>query len=54
MKFLMAILANVVIGLILGWGILQAAQGRVGLLLVGLLAYVVAFIRLGCLPSKSH
>lgn len=54
MKFLLAILANTVIGLLLGWGIFQAAKGSLGLLLVGLLAYLVAFVRLGCLPNKSH
>jgi len=54
MKFLLAILAYLVIGLILGWGILLAVKGNPWLLIVGFLAYVVAFAKLGCLPRKSH
>ena len=54
MKFYLAIVAYLVIGLVLGWGILQAVKGNPWLLVVGFLAYVVAFGKLGCLPKKSH
>ena len=54
MKFLAAIIAYLVIGLILGWGILLAVKGEPWLLVVGFLTYAVAFAKLGCLPKKSH
>ena len=54
MKFLLAIVAYLVIGLVLGWGILLAVKGQPWLLIVGFLAYAVAFAKLGCLPKKSH
>ena len=54
MKFLLAILAYLLIGGVLGWGILLAVKGNYWLLIVGFLAYVVAFGKLGCLPGKSH
>ena len=53
MKFLLAVLAYLVIGLVLGWGILLAVKGNAWLLIVGFLAYVVAFAKLGCLPRKT-
>ena len=54
MKFLMAILAYLAIGAVLGLGILLTVKGSPWLLIVGFLAYVVAFAKLGCLPHKSH
>jgi hypothetical protein len=54
MKFLLAILAYLLIGAVLGWGILLAVKGNLWLLIVGFLAYVIAFGKLGCLPGKSH
>jgi F0F1-type ATP synthase assembly protein I len=54
MKFLLAIVAYLVIGLLLGWGILLAVKGQPWLLIVGFLAYAVAFAKLGCLPKQSH
>ena len=54
MKFLLAIVAYLVIGLVLGWGILLAVKGEPWLLIVGCLAYAVAFAKLGCLPKQSH
>jgi F0F1-type ATP synthase assembly protein I len=54
MKFLMAILAYLAIGAVLGWGILLAAKGNPWLLIVGFLAYCAAFSKIGCLPGKSH
>ena len=54
MRFLLAIIAYLVIALVLGWGILLAVKGKPWLLIVGFLAYAVAFAKLGCLPKKSH
>jgi hypothetical protein len=54
MKFLAAILAYVLIAFVLGWGILLAAKGSFWLLAVSLVAYVVAFAAIGCLPPRSH
>jgi len=54
MKFLLAIIAHLAIGLALGWGILLAVKGGPWSLIVGFLTYAVAFARLGCLPKKSH
>ena len=54
MKFLLVIIAYLVIALLLGWGILLAVKGEPWLLIVGLLTYAAAFAKLGCLPKKSH
>ena len=54
MKFVLGIVAYLVIGLVLGTGILMAAKGKPWLLIVGTVAYVVAFGKIGCLPKKSH
>jgi hypothetical protein len=54
MKLLWAILAYLVIGLILGFGIIAAVKGKPWLLVIGFTAYVVAFGKIGCLPKKSH
>jgi hypothetical protein len=54
MKFLFAILAYLLIGVVLGWGILLAVKGNLWLLIAGFITYVVAFGKLGCLPGKSH
>ncbi len=54
MKFVWAIVAYLVIGLVLGWGILLTVKGDPWLLIVGTLAYLAAFAWLGCLPKQSH
>jgi hypothetical protein len=54
MKFLLAIVAYLLISLVLGWGMLLTFKGDPWLLIVGVLAYAVAFAKLGCLPGKSH
>lgn len=55
MKFYLAIIAYLVIGLFLGAGIFQAMHGHLWFLAVGVLVYLVSFAKLGCLPSsKSH
>lgn len=53
MKFLLAIIAYLLISLVMGWGILLAIRGNVWLLLASLLVYVIAFAKIGCLPGKS-
>jgi hypothetical protein len=55
MKFFAAIVAYLVIGLVLGAGIYEAVKGHLWLLAAGVIVYVLAFSKLGCLPSKkSH
>lgn len=54
MKFLLAIVAYLLISALLGAGILLTFKGNHWLLIVGFLAYAVAFAKLGCLPGKSH
>ena len=55
MKFFAAIVAYLLIGLILGFGILEVMHGHLWLLAAGVLVYLIAFAKLGCLPSsKSH
>ena len=54
MKLVWAIVAYLVIGLVLGWGILLTVKGEPWLLIVGSLTYAVAFAKLGCLPKTSH
>jgi len=54
MKFVLGIVAYLVIGLVLGLGMLQAVKGHPLLLIVGFLAYAIAFGKIGCLPKKSH
>jgi hypothetical protein len=54
MKFGLAVLAYLIIGLVLGWGILSVVKGNIWVFIIALLAYVIAFARIGCLPKKSH
>jgi hypothetical protein len=55
MKFIAVVLAYFVMALVLAWGILQAVHGHYWLLGVGVLAYVLTFAKLGCLPPDgSH
>jgi len=55
MKFFAAIIAYLVIGLILGLGILEATHGHYWFMAAGIVVYILAFAKLGCLPSgKSH
>jgi len=54
MKFVMAIVAYLIIGVVLGAGIIAAVKGSPWFLIFGLIAYVVSFAKIGCLPKKSH
>jgi hypothetical protein len=49
MKLAAAILVYVLIGLVLSAGILMVLSGKPWLLIAALLAYIVAFARIGCL-----
>jgi hypothetical protein len=51
MKFALAILVYLIIALILGVGILLLLQGKPWLLIIGAVAFLLAFARIGC---KSH
>jgi hypothetical protein len=48
MKFALAVLIQVFLGLFLMWGMIQAVQGSYWVLLVGSLGYLVLLIRNGC------
>ncbi|HXT12044.1 MAG TPA: hypothetical protein VN873_10820 [Candidatus Angelobacter sp.] len=55
MKLIGVILAYLFIGAVLGAGIYEAVQGRLWFLAAVVIVYVVAFAKIGCLPSsKSH
>ncbi len=53
MNFLLALIAYLVIGVVLGWGILLTVHGNPWLLIAAFVVYAIAFARLGCLPKKS-
>jgi len=53
MKFLLAVLVTLTLGVVLGMGILSAVHGNPWVLIVGGLAYLLAFARLGCLPPAK-
>lgn len=48
MKFVMAVLIQLFLGLFLMWGMIQAVQGSYWILLAGSLGYLVLLIRNGC------
>lgn len=48
MKFVLAVVVQILMGLFLMWGMIHAVQGSVGLLIAGVLAYLIVFIRAGC------
>ncbi len=50
MKLFYACVVYLLIGLVLGLGIYLAVKGIVWFLIVGLIAYIVAFAKIGCLP----
>lgn len=49
MKFLLAILVWVIMGVVIGAGILLAMKGTLWLLLVSLLAFILMVAKIGCL-----
>ncbi|MCU0782547.1 MAG: hypothetical protein MUF81_00590 [Verrucomicrobia bacterium] len=54
MKSFSAVSVDLVMGLILGWGILLAVKGSWRFLIAGILAYLIAISRIGCQAGKSH
>lgn len=48
MKFVLAILAYLLIAAVLGWGILLLIAGKPWLLIAGVIVYLVAFSKIGC------
>lgn len=55
MKFFGAIVAYLFIGFVLGLGIYEVMKGHFWFLAVAVVVYVIAFAKIGCLPSsKSH
>ena len=48
------LLVYLIIGVILGWGILLAVKGNWWFLVAGVLAYLIAFSKIGCLPKSNH
>jgi hypothetical protein len=48
MRLTLAIVAYLLIGLVIAWGILLAVHGSYWLLIASLLAYLLAFARIGC------
>jgi len=53
-KFAMALLVYLLMGLALGCGILLTMRGNPWLLIAGFLSYVLLFAKIGCLPKKTH
>ena len=49
MKLFLAVLAYLLIGVVLGWGLLLLMAGKPWLLIAAFLVYVVAFAKFGCL-----
>jgi hypothetical protein len=55
MKLLGAVIVYLFFAFLLGWGVLLAVRGSYWLLSIGFLAYLVAMVRIGCLPpGKLH
>lgn len=54
MKFILASLVTLALGATLGAGILLAVGGNWWVLGAGIVAYLLAFARLGCLPRSTH
>ena len=48
MKFVMAMVVQILLGLFLMWGMIQAVQGSLWLLIAGFAAYLVLLVRTGC------
>lgn len=54
MKLALAILVYAVMAAILGAGILLTMTGKPWFLVIGAVAFIVAFGRIGCMPKKPH
>jgi hypothetical protein len=54
MKFALAIFTYLLMAVILGAGILLLVAGKPWFLAIGVVAFIVAFGRIGCMPKKPH
>ena len=54
MKLVLAVLIYLVIALVLAAGILLTVAGKPWFLVIGAIAFIVAFGRIGCMPKKPH
>jgi hypothetical protein len=54
MKFILASLVTLAMGATLGAGILLAVGGNWWVITASVIAYLLAFARLGCLPRSTH
>ena len=54
MKLILSVAVYLLMGLVLGYGMYQAAKGSWWVLAVATLAYVVWFGKVGCLPKSHH
>lgn len=54
MKFLLAILVWLIMGVFIGAGIIMAVKGSVWLLILSVLVFIVLVAKIGCLPPKEH
>jgi hypothetical protein len=54
MKLALAVLIYLIIASILGAGILLLVAGKPWFLAIGVVAFIVAFGRIGCMPKKPH
>lgn len=48
MKLLLAIIVQIILGLFLMWGMIQAIQGSYWILTAALVVYLAIFVRAGC------
>lgn len=53
MNFVLAVLAYLVLGAIIGIGLLKAATGSFAILLIGLVIFLGLFIKAGCLSGQE-
>ena len=53
MKFLGVSMAYLLMALVLGWGILLSVGGNYWLLAASVVVYLIAFVKLGCLPPGT-
>jgi hypothetical protein len=54
MKLALAALIYLIIASILAAGILLTMAGKPWFLIIGAVAFIVAFGRIGCMPKKPH
>jgi F0F1-type ATP synthase assembly protein I len=54
MKFWSAIIAYLLIGGVLCWGLVSLMKGNPWIFVISFFGYIVAFGLIGCLPKKSH